>query len=71
MPGWEKSSAQLQPAQACHARLVLNKTVTFLRTTLYILRNSGQFELLKQGSHFSANFYNVWVILALDVHNID
>ena len=29
------SSARLQPAQAGHARLVLNKTVNFLRTTLY------------------------------------
>ena len=27
--GCEKSSAHLQPAQAGHARLVLNKTVTF------------------------------------------
>ena len=33
--GCEKSSARLQPAQAGHARLVLNKTVTLLRTTLY------------------------------------
>ena len=33
--GLENSSAQSQPAQACHARLVLNKTVTFLCTTLY------------------------------------
>ena len=29
VPGCEKSSACLQPAQAVHARLVLTKTVTF------------------------------------------
>ena len=38
VPGCKKSSAQLQPAQAGHARLVLNKTVTFLRTMLYMVR---------------------------------
>ena len=32
---WEKASAQLQPATAGHARLVLNKTVPFFCTTLY------------------------------------
>ena len=36
VPGWDKSSAQLQPALAGHARLLLNKTVTFLSTTLYM-----------------------------------
>ena len=35
VPGSENSSAQSQPAQASHARLVLNKTVTFFCTTLY------------------------------------
>ena len=35
LPGSEKSSANLQPAQAGHARLVLNETVTYLHTTLY------------------------------------
>ena len=35
VPGCEKSSALLLPAQAGHARLVLNKTVTFFGTTLY------------------------------------
>ena len=34
VPGCEKSSAHLQPAQFGRAGLVLNKTVTFLRTTL-------------------------------------
>ena len=29
VPSCEKSSARLQPAQADHARLVLNKTVNF------------------------------------------
>ena len=29
VPGWEKSTAQLQTATAGHARLVLSKTVTF------------------------------------------
>ena len=29
VPGWEKSSAQLHPGQAGHARLVLNKPVSF------------------------------------------
>ena len=32
---WEKVSAQLQPAPAGHARLVLSKTVPFFCTTLY------------------------------------
>ena len=35
VPGCEKSSAHLHPAQSGHARLVLSKIVTFLRTTLY------------------------------------
>ena len=34
MPGSENSSAKSQPAQAGHARLVLNETVTFFCTTL-------------------------------------
>ena len=40
-PGWEKSSASLQPAQGGHARLVLNKTFTFLHTTLYFVWVAG------------------------------
>ena len=36
----EKGSACLQPAQAGHARLVLNKTVTFLCTMLYTFERS-------------------------------
>ena len=36
MLGSENSSAQSQAAQAGHARLVLNKTVTLFCTTLYM-----------------------------------
>ena len=35
VPGFEKRSAQPQPAQAGHAMPLLNNTVTYLRSTLY------------------------------------
>ena len=35
VPGSENMSAHSQPAKAGHAKLVLNKTVTFFCTTLY------------------------------------
>ena len=47
VPGCENSSASLQSAQAGHARLVLNKTLPFLRTTLYMyVDGSGSVGLL-------------------------
>ena len=47
-PSWEKVSAQLQPATAGHARLVLSKTVLFFCTNLY--------------SPFKKNIYKVSVL---------
>ena len=40
VPGSENGSAQSQPAQVGHARLVFNKTVTFFCPTLYFLAKS-------------------------------
>ena len=39
---WEKVSAQLQPATAGHARLVLSKMVLYFCTSLYVCRAQGE-----------------------------
>ena len=50
--GCEKRSAHLQPAQAGHARLMLNKAVTFICTTLY----------LDSGNRAEKENFSVWVV---------
>ena len=48
---WEKVSAQLQPATAGHARLLLSKTVPFFCTTLYKYYFRTQYCILRITMH--------------------